>query len=134
MVRRATEKDLPELTQYDVHIPAEAMRECIERGRVLVLDNGGETIGWLRYGFFWDTVPFMNMLFVLEEYRGTGCGRMLVEYWEREMKAAGYNSVMTSTQANEYSQHFYRKFGYADVGSFMPDGEPLELMLQKKLS
>lgn len=49
------------------------------------------------------------------------------------MKQAGYETVMTSTQSDEYAQHFYRRLGYAAVGGFLPPGEAYELMLAKKL-
>ncbi|NLV92595.1 MAG: GNAT family N-acetyltransferase, partial [Firmicutes bacterium] len=41
--------------------------------------------------------------------------------------------VMTSTQADEEGQHFYRKLGYRDIGGFVLPGEPLELIMIKEL-
>ncbi|HXQ32508.1 MAG TPA: hypothetical protein VN843_00665 [Anaerolineales bacterium] len=38
-------------------------------------------IGWMRYGYFWDSIPFMNMLTVIENYRGRGMGTGLAIYW-----------------------------------------------------
>ena len=40
---------------------------------------------------------------------------------------------MTSTQANETSQHFYRKLGYRDMGGFTPFGEEYEIIMGKQL-
>ena len=39
----------------------------------------GRNLGWLRWNLFWDEIPFMNMLYVLEHSRGVGLGRALVE-------------------------------------------------------
>lgn len=39
-------------------------------------------------------------------------------YWENEMKQQGYETLMTSTRADEYAQHFYFKLGYEVVGGF----------------
>ena len=93
----------------------------------------GENIGWLRYGWFWDSIPFMNLLFVLEGYRKKGVGKTLVEYWEEEMRRKGCQTVFTSTQANECAQHFYRKMGYIDMGSFIVPQEAMEIMLMKNV-
>ena len=49
------------------------------------------------------------------------------------MRRAGHAAVLTSTQANEFAQHFYRRLGYADVGAFALPGDPLELILRKAL-
>ena len=132
-IRIADGRDHPLLGKYDSHIPPERLDECIRNNRIIVCENGGEFVGWLRYGFFWDSVPFMNMLFVLEAFRGKGYGGMLTEKWETVMKQSGFDCVMTSTQANEYSQHFYRKHGYEDTGGFFPTDEPYELILTKRL-
>ena len=40
---------------------------------------------------------------------------------------------MTSTQADEAAQHFYRHLGYADIGGFLLPGEAYELLLYKAL-
>jgi ribosomal protein S18 acetylase RimI-like enzyme len=44
----------------------------------------------MRYGFFWDNTPFMNMIWVDEEYRGKGAGKQVVLFWEDQMKQKGF--------------------------------------------
>jgi ribosomal protein S18 acetylase RimI-like enzyme len=95
--------------------------------------HGSEPIGWLRYGFFWDSIPFMNLLHILEGQRSRGIGRQLVKYWENAMRAQGYDSVMTSTLADETAQHFYRKLGYQDSGALLLPAEALEIIFWKML-
>ncbi len=90
-------------------------------------------VGWLRYNLFWDNIPFINMLFFLDEQRGKGYGTKLVSYWENEMKKLNYDIVLTSTQSNEEAQFFYRKIGYTDCGSLILPKEPLEIILYKKI-
>lgn len=41
---------------------------------------------------------------------------------------------MTSTQADEGSQHFYRKLGYKDAGCLILDTQPSEIFFVKQLS
>ena len=102
------------------------------RGYVLLLDN--TPIGLMRYNLFWDHIPFCNLLFLEDAYRRKGYGRQLMERWEAAMKAQGYHRVMTSTQADEGAQHFYRKLGYRDCGGFVLETQdPMELILTKVL-
>ena len=133
-MRYAVKADLDWLIQHDVHIRPAVCEAAIEAGHVLVLLISGRLAGWLRYNLFWDEIPFMNLLYLLPQYRGKGYGAQLVAFWETSMKSQGYDRVMTSTQANESAQHFYRKQGYQDAGGFFPFCEDLELVLTKRLS
>lgn len=42
------------------------------------------------------------------------------------MSELGCKMVMTSTQVDEYAQHFYRRLGYIDRGSLFLDNTPFE--------
>lgn len=132
-IRIAEMRDAGALLAHDRHITRARLERKIADRQILVLLDGENFAGWLRWGLFWDEHPFMNLLYLLEPYRGKGLGRALVMDWERRMKAEGHEVVMTSTQANECAQFFYRHMGYADVGSFALPGDPLELILQKAL-
>lgn len=132
-IRTATQNDIEALKQYDAHISLTELQNVVGLKRVYVVEDKGVFIGWLRYNLFWDNTPFMNMLFVLDGYRGRGIGRLLTEHWERDMKRLGYEAIMLSTPSDEYSQHFYIKLGYKTIGGFMCDGEPYEVILSKNL-
>lgn len=94
-------------------------------------------VGVLLYCVLWDTVPFMNLVYVREDRRGNGCGSFAIAAWEEEMKKKGYSMVMTSTQADETAQHLYRRLGYADCGGVAfvgtPLDQPFELFMRKVL-
>lgn len=132
-IRTANLDDLLTLKQHDRHISPQELEHSVRLGRVYVAEEQGAFAGWLRYSLFWDNTPFMNLLYILDGHRGKGLGRALVEYWEIQMKRAAYGTLMTSTQSNEYAQHFYGRLGYAAVGGFLPPGEPYELILVKRL-
>lgn len=132
-IRNAQWDDILALARLDRHISQQELEHSLRLGRMYVAEERGALAGWLRYNLFWDNTPFMNLLYVLEEYRGKGFGRALVEYWENRMKRDGYEAVMTSTQSSEYAQHFYERLGYEAVGGLMPPGEGYELIFCKKL-
>ena len=131
-IRFAEESDLEILSQHDKHISAEILSKKISDKNILIAEMDEKFAGWLRYNLFWDEIPFMNMLFVLEKFRGIGIGGKLVREWEKLMSEQGYKFLLTSTQANEYAQHFYRKQGYKDLGGFTPFGEEYEIILGKQ--
>lgn len=125
--------DLHFLKKYDKHIAETELINAIKQKHIFIAEANGEKVGWLRFNYFWDNTPFMNMLFVFDQYRGNGLGTNLIQYWEKQMKLLGFNTVMTSTQANEYAQHFYRKHGYNTIGGFLMRNEQYELILSKEL-
>lgn len=133
MIRYADESDFETMKRYDKHISESELQNAIRAKRILLLYEKGGFIGWLRYNLFWDEIPFMNMLYVLEEYRGQGYGGRLLDFWEKEMADCGYEMVLTSTLSSEQAQFFYRKNGYIDCGSLLLPGEALEIILRKEL-
>ena len=133
-IRYAKPGDIEMISEYDEHVSKEELRNAIAMKRIILLFIGGQFEGWLRFNLFWDNIPFMNLLFILEEQRGKGYGRKLVEFWEHEMVKQGYQFVMTSTQSNEEAQHFYRRLGYTDRGALVLPDEPLEIIFYKNVS
>jgi len=119
------------LAEHDSHIGNEIRKKKIEAKEIIVLKKNGQTIGWLRYGLFWDMIPFMNMLYIKEHHRRKGLGKQLVLFWENEMWECGHKVLMTSSQSDEEAQHFYRKLGYEDAGSLMFPKGPLEIIFIK---
>ena len=108
------------------------------------VDDGGyviwewnQRIGIMVHCILWGTIPFMNLLYIRERYRGRGFGREAGLCWEKEMRDQGYRMVLVSTQVNEGAQHLYRKLGYVDCGGLVfhdtPFDQPMELFLRKVL-
>ena len=121
----------------DKHLPEAEFEKKIrdKMGYVLLLNDS--PIGILRYNLFWDNTPFCTLIFIDRDYQRKGYGKMLIDFWERDMKTQGYKIAMTSTQVDESAQHFYRKTGYKDCGGFVIDiagyEQPMELFLMKAI-
>ena len=133
-IRYAKSDDIEIISEYDGHISKEELKNSIAMKRLILLFIDGKFEGWLRFNLFWDNIPFMNLLFILEGKRGKGFGKKLVEFWEHEMSKQGYKFVLTSTQSDEEAQFFYRKLGYTDKGALVLPDEPLEIILYKNVS
>lgn len=121
----------------DKHLPETEFENKVrtKRGYILLMDD--KPIGLLRYNLFWDNTPFCTMLYIDKGYQGKGYGKQLMKYWEDDMRLQGYGMLLTSTQADEFAQHFYRKLGYKDCGGFVVDipryAQPMELFFIKSL-
>lgn len=121
------------IVQNDKWVTRDIINKKIESNQIYVVFDNDKFIGWLRYGLFWDYIPFMNMLYILEEYRGKGIGTSLVGFWEKEMHSLGYQIVLTSSLQTEIAQHFYVKLGYRAIGGLTLGDEPLELIFSKNI-
>ncbi len=133
VIRYAERSDLRTLAALDKHVSEDELERVIDSRRIIVSEMD-DIVGWLRFGLFWDELPFMNMLFVIEKERGKGYGALLCDFWENEIRSRGYKLALTSTLSNEDAQHFYRKRGYKDCGSLILPNEPLEIILLKELN
>lgn len=130
----ASELDYQFIMDNDRHISKEVIKTKLKEKEILIVkDEDSKIIGWLRYNYFWDNTPFMNMLYINENYRSIGIGKELVRFWESEMKDKGFELSMTSTLSNEGAQNFYRKLGYKDSGSLLLENEPLEIIFTRKI-
>jgi len=129
----AMNEDYQFIIERDKHINESLVQSKIRDQEIFIIWDQNKEIGWMRYGYFWDNIPFMNMIWIDEEYRGKGIGKEVVLHWEELMRQRGFKLVMTSTMSNEDAQHFYRTLGYRDAGCLLLEAEPLEVILTKKL-
>ena len=86
-IRLAEKHDLIKAVLLDSHIPAEKLAESLEKCRVYLLESSeGKTEGILRFSFFWQTIPFLDLIYLNENYRNRGFGTLMMDKWENDMK------------------------------------------------
>ncbi len=118
---------------FDKHINRDTMLKKLQSGELFVARDNGNIVGYARYGFFWDELPFLNLIIVSTKAREQGVGTMMMDHWEEAMRLQGFKKVLTSSLVDETAQHFYRKRGYHDIGSFVLPGETTEILFLKEL-
>ncbi len=134
-IRLAQGVDQEKIRKYDRHIRHSMLEECIRNQRVYVLEEGKDLVGVLRYSLFWQSIPFLDLIYLEEAYRGRGYGKKLMAHWEATMQARGYRYAMLSTQEDERAKYFYEKLGYRRIGAFLPPDQAAdELMYSKTLA
>ena len=95
-IRLAMAADMPQILKYDCHIPSDKVGKCIEHALVDALWDVDRIVGILRYNLFWQTIPFLDLIYIDEAYRGQGWGSKMMANWEENMKRMGYSHVMLS--------------------------------------
>lgn len=134
IIKRARINDINKIKEYDAHIDSINLVECIKNQLVYVLKDKTRIVGVLRYNFFWQTIPFLDLIFIDISYQNKGYGKYMMDYWEKLMKDMGFKSVMLSTQEDETAKFFYEKIGYKRIGKFLPPNQDAyELMYSKVL-
>ena len=117
-VSSAAAVDRDWLAAEDAHIPADWVARCIEAGEYLIARVGGTRAGFLRYAWFWRTIPYMELIRVAETSRRRGIGTALFRRWEGDMRAGGARLLTTSSMSDEPEpQAWHRRNGFVASGS-----------------
>lgn len=133
-IRTAVPADLDGIRRYDCHISSARLADCVHRGLVNVLAADGRIVGVLRWNLFWQSLPFLDLLFLDDAFRNRGWGTKMMAHWEIAMGSQGFTDVLLSTQEDETAKFFYEKLGYTRCGSFLPpDQDVPELIYRKEL-
>jgi GNAT superfamily N-acetyltransferase len=126
--------DLDLLRQRCDHIAPPVLQAKIAAREVVVARHQGQIVGWMTTTLLWDLFPFINLLVVAEGHRRQGIGRQMVQFVESRARAAGASHLLTSSQADEEGQHFWRRMGFHDVGGLRLGDVPLEIFFAKALA
>ncbi len=136
-IKYVEEKDKEFWYTLDRHLSESEFKKKVADKRGYVILDEEKPIGILRFNMFWDNIPFLTLIYIDSSYHKKGYGRKAMEFWEDEMAKQGYKMIMTSTQADENAQHFYRKLGYKDCGCLVLNipgfEQPLEMFMAKAL-
>ena len=120
-LRKAEPQELDLLLSWDRHVCRQELERSIGLGRTYLVLEEGRFVGWMRYNLFWDEHPFLNMLFLLEEARGKGYGRQLMEYCIADARESGRSGVCMlgadKQKAWLSDQAFAKKYGFQAVDS-----------------
>jgi N-acetylglutamate synthase-like GNAT family acetyltransferase len=134
-VRVAGQDDLPFVGQ-DGYLAASVLQRKIAAREVLIAEQDGTAVGYLRLEFLWSTVPYIGLIRVREGWRRRGVGRALVRFVEHELRVGGYRALYSSSQADEAEpQAWHRKVGFQECGFIagINDGGIGEIFFRKEL-
>jgi carbonic anhydrase len=106
-----------------------------QAGVLLVARVDGRLAGCVAAHQWRAGVCEMKRLFVRDGFRGSGCGRALVESVIAWARNAGYQRMLLDTlPAMEQAQRLYARLGFREVAAYRPNPVPgarfLELALE----
>lgn len=130
----ATCDDIASIQHLDLQLPEKALTTAIQQQQVYVLKTPWALVGVCCFSIVWQE-PYLNTLFVDQEYRKQGYDKEFISFWENAMKGHGYDSVLVSTPSDDTTKYFYEKLGYQYVGFVQTKTRTNEeLMYRKYLS
>ena len=136
-IKIVTNNDKEFVMSIDKHINDTGYNNLVYTKSGYVICEKNQRTGIIVHCILWDNIPFMNFLFIKEEYRNKGLAKQAIIIWENEMKNQGYKMTLISTQVDEGAQHLYRKLGYIDCGGLVfnntPFDQPMEMFFRKVL-
>ena len=130
---------IEDILSIDTYVPRHELEKKVATRpeEVYVLKEDDKIVGVLRYGIFWDYIPYTCFLNVSDSCRGKGYAKKALLHWEEKMREAGWPMVMTSIPTDDDAQHFYRKMGYKETGCLIlqlePYAQPMEIFFIKSL-
>ncbi len=134
-IKIVTNNDKEFVMSIDKHINDTGYNNLVYTKSGYVIWEKNQRTGIIVHCILWDNIPFMNFLFIKEEYRNKGLAKQAIIIWENEMKNQGYKMTLISTQVDEGAQHLYRKLGYIDCGGLVfnntPFDQPMEMFFRK---
>ena len=136
-IKIVTNNDKEFVMSIDKHINDTGYNNLVYTKSGYVIWEKNQRTGIIVHCILWDNIPFMNFLFIKEEYRNKGLAKQAIIIWENEMKNQGYKMTLISTQVDEGAQHLYRKLGYIDCGGLVfnntPFDQPMEMFFIKSI-
>ncbi|BAY60123.1 GCN5-related N-acetyltransferase [Calothrix brevissima NIES-22] len=93
-------------------LPLEVLQRSIDNSLVFGIYKGKEQIGFARVITDYSTFAYLSDVFVLEEFRGEGLGKWLIETILAYPELQGLRRwVLATKDAHE----LYRKFGFTEL-------------------
>ncbi len=118
-------------------MPAEVIKRKVEQREIIVAERAGRLVGYLRFEYLWSVVPYIALIWVVEDQRQRGIGRAMLRYLENVLRQQGHTALYSSSQANEPEpQAWHRHVGFKECGFItgINEGGIGEVFFRKNLS
>jgi ribosomal protein S18 acetylase RimI-like enzyme len=135
-ISKATLNQFEECRRWDQFNRDQVLREKIERGFIYLAYFDSDCLGYLRWDFFWNRLPYLCLIVVKKEQRGRGVGQQLLTKWMEDLKQKEYKFCLSSSQENEPpAVEWHLKQGFREIGRLatLNDDGSVEIFLRKEL-
>jgi len=115
--RYANMKDLNYLIKHDNHIKKQTIRKKIKLKEYILYELEKKIIGFMRFGFIWSAIPYIEIIKVDEEFRKRGFAKEMVNFLEKIAKKNKQKFILSSSTGNEKEpQNWHKKIGFKEIG------------------
>lgn len=141
-IRFAKIDDFELVRNFDPHSkyidPQKIKNKLVADEIILAFDNDKPT-GIIKFSYIWATRPYMDLIWVLPEYRKQGVGVNLLQFLEDYLRENGYTHLMTSSEKQEAApQEWHKKQGFIPCGELaginLPDSDTPEVFFYKRIA
>lgn len=116
-IRFAQMNDADWCIANDRFAPAAMIRRKIGFEEILVAEIEGQLVGYLRLEYLWSKIPYIALIFVVENQQKQGLGRALVSWVEEYLRDKDHSALLSSVQLdNPSAQEWHRKLGFEECG------------------
>ncbi len=142
MIRFAKTNDFSKIRKFDPHSqyldPKKIKRKVQDKEIILVWD-GKKIVGILKFSYFWQTRPYIDLIFIDEKYRGKGISVLLLKFLERFLVKEKYAYLFSSSeQKGKKAQNWHKYMGFKEMGKLtkinLPHDKTAEIFFSKKIS
>ena len=138
-LREAGLDDLPAIREIDLlfeghpHAAGVLWRATAD-GRIVLAESAqGGVVGYVRWDYFWDTIPFRLTARVKPDHQRRGVGRRLCERIEDTFRWSGCRFWLSSTEeTNENSRRFHESIGFRPIGKLAELGQDVPEIFYRK--
>jgi len=116
---------------------AQVIRHKIINDEIIIAELDGQPIGYLRIEYLWSNIPYIGVIFVVDDYRDEGVGSKILIFLEDYLRSRGYDVLYSSSQVNEpEAQAWHRSVGFVESGiiSGINEGGIGEVFFRKSLT
>lgn len=113
----ACELDTEDCLMFDQFMNKDRISEWLEKKKIIIAKENDITIGYLRFMYFWQNLPYVCLIKVSENRRNQGIGKAMLHYLEDFLIQKGFHKLLSSTDADGTdSQYWHRKVGFEEAG------------------
>lgn len=121
------------------YIDPDRIKTKIKNREVIIAVKGSNIIGLLKLSYFWDTRPYIGLILVKKDLRGSGIGKNMLHFLEEYLQSKNYAYLFSSSEEDALESHkWHLKNGFKKCGKInnlnLPHREVSEIFFCKKIS
>lgn len=117
IVQKANIDEFEICKSYDQLLPSNKLKEKLQEGYIFLLKDKDNIVGYLRWDLFWNRIPYICLIKLIENHRGQGLGKTLLNAFEQHARNINKSFIISSSQANEpRPQNWHKQEGFREIG------------------